>query len=82
MRKHNEINTECGRMYIEVGGGKLLYLFNKTANSLVYKNDDWRDGFDQSNVDNYPEEFWDKIYRRFNITDGPFVSNILEGPEN
>lgn len=82
MRKHNKINSSCGTMYVEHDNCKLLYLFDLTKNMLVYKNDDWRNGFDQSNVDNYSEEFWDKIYKRFNITDGPFVSDILEGPEN
>lgn len=81
MRKHNKINTNCGTMYIEVESGKLLYLFDVSRNRLVYQNDDWRKGFDQSGVDEYPEDFWTKIYRRFNITDGPFVSDILVGPE-
>lgn len=71
MRKHNKIKTAWGTMYIEIESGKLLYLFNISNNSLVYQNDDWRNGFDQSGVDLYPEEFWDRIYRRFNITDGP-----------
>lgn len=82
MRKHNTIKTEYGKMYIEVESGKLLYLFDVSKNSLVYQNDDWRNDFIQSNVDSYPDEFWDKLYNRFNITDGPFASNILEGPEN
>ena len=82
MRKHTTINTNCGRIYIELEAGKLLYIFNLSDNSLIYKNDDWRNGFDQSNIDLYSEDFWDKLYDRFNITDERTVSNILEGPEN